>query len=177
MKNLFLGLSLLVVSTTAFSKDILNERFEGMRESNGQVCVLEHRQLQYSYPELFISFHSNDNESFKLPDAGLLEAMGIDYPVYKLILYGTENVSINANKGIYDYTIKASTISNPSLGSVRTIEIEGVSNASGGIISSGTIVLVNSVVESISISKQTKNFFSGWKTVFSDSCHSISKGN
>ncbi len=170
MKKILLSLSLLAVSTAAFS-DVLNEHFQGVRESNGQVCVLEHRQLQYSYPELFISFHSTESESFKLRDAGLLEAMGIDYPVYKLTLYGTESVSISANKGVYDYTINASTN-----GSTRTIKIEGVSNVGGGVISSGTIILNNNVVESISISKQTKSFFGGWKTVFSDSCHSISKG-
>lgn len=168
-------LAILVCSMTlsnVFAKDLVNESMQGIRKSTGEECVLAHRQLDYSYPELFISFHSQESERFKVRDAGLLEAEGLDYPVYKLLLYGNENVTVEANKGIYNYTIQASTKDN-----TRTVKIEGVSNTGANVISSGIIVLRNNEVESITITKQEKSFFGGWKVIFQDTCNSITKNN
>lgn len=170
MKKSILTASLLAFSITSFATDIRNEELQGVRNSNGEICILAHQQLDYAYPELLISFHSATNESWKVADAGLLEAMGLDFQTYKKVLYGNDNVSTTTSKGTYNYTINAS-----SSGATRTVTLQGISNIDGNRASTGTIILKNNQVESVSIAKQAKSIFGRWKTIFQDTCSSITK--
>lgn len=171
MKNLILGIYLLSTSF-AFAQDVVNEKYQGTRTSNGEICILEHRQLDYSFPELFISLHSPESESLPFPDAHLLEAMGLDLQTYQAIMYGDATLSAEASKGVYSYKIDAS-----SSNSGRTISIKGLSIPDGNRASIAKIVLQGKQIESVSISKQARTIFGGWKTVFQDTCQSMSKVN
>jgi hypothetical protein len=170
MKKLLFATTLLVLSISSFSADIVNEKMQGIRNSNGEVCVLAHRQLEYAPAELFVSFHSASDETWKMPDAGLLEAMGLDFATYKKVLYGNVDISATASAGSYNYSIKSS-----STGLDRTVSINGLSSVDGNRASLGTIVIRKGFVQSVTITKQAKTIFGNWKNVFQDTCSSITK--
>jgi hypothetical protein len=170
MKKLLFATALLALSVSSFSADVVNEKMQGVRSSNGEVCVLAHRQLEYAPGELFVSFHASSDESWKTPDAGLLEAMGLDFATYKKVLYSNDDVSATASAGSYNYSIKAS-----SDGADRTVSISGLSVPDANRASLGMINIRHGLVQSVTLTKQAKTIFGNWKNIFQDTCSSITK--
>lgn len=167
-KSLKLIIPIFFLASTAMAAEVTNEYFEGKRISNGLTCVLAHRQLDYAYPELFISLHSPETENLPVADAALLETMGLDYSTYKALLYGKTPVVAKATKGSYSYELNAS-----SEGQKRTVKIHGISNPDQNRISDGEIILINNQIVKVSISKQAKTWFGSWQKIFQDQCDSF----
>lgn len=167
-KSLFL-ITMLTLSFNAFSKDIRNDRFEGLRKSNNAQCVIEHRELDGSPPDLLISLRPVNGENTSAgPDTFMIDIFKLDYANFKKIFYGNSSVNLKI-KDLYDFTITAS-----SQGAVRTVNIVGNPLNGSSKTSLGQVVLRNGVVESASIEKRVKGLF-GVKTAFKDSCHSFVK--
>lgn len=167
----FSTLLTLMVSSISFAQDlsqsVLNHRLTGKTINSNNECVLEHRQLSYSYPELFISATLSEQESEETDstDAGLVEVKALTLDEYQNLLFGTENISIEATKGLYNYRVEAIQKSQDT----RIVTIQGT-NSENTRSSTSVIKIKNNKVETITIEKQRSSWFSGWKKVFSTSC-------
>lgn len=157
-----LGCSLF--SYAGIFNDVINEHFEGRRKSNGEVCVLSHRNLEYGPQQIYISFHGGKNEVFAFADAGLVEASVVTYETFQSLMYGQSDISIAANNSIYDYTI-----SSTNKDGKRVITIKGSSKETRNRYTTATVTLVGRNIESISIAKSANTFW-GWRNAFSDTC-------
>lgn len=144
--------------------DIVNEQFQGRRGSNGEVCLLSHRSLEYGPQQIFMSFYSGQNEVFPFADAGLVEASVVNYETFQSLMYGISDINVAANDGIYKYEVSAK-----NKGGKRVITIKGYSKETRNRLTTATITVSGRDLESILIAKSANTFW-GWRTVFSDSC-------
>jgi hypothetical protein len=168
MKSMLL-VSFLILSVNSFAADVYNESLNGLRRLNNGKCRLEHRALEYSHPELFVTFPMIEGEERSQADAGLVQAQGIDFETYKKILYSAEKVDMKTQKGAYLYTITA--LGNPQF--ARLIELRGTSTENSRRTNDLVISVLRNKVYTMTLVQTLAGRLWGETVTFSDTCQNL----
>lgn len=151
-------------------QDVINEMFVGQRRGHSDICQVGHRKASYGYPEIFISFHTKNDDEFVHADSGLLEAFGVEYNTYQKLLYSTVPVDLVVDKVAYRYSIEGR-----SFGNKRIVTLKGITITDENRRSDGEIELINDQIETVTIRKYSRTLLNHWSKTFEDSCSSFKK--
>ncbi len=138
-------------------------------------CRLQHRELEYSYPELIVSIPTSEAEREGDAFAGLSQIQGMSHDEFKQLLFGETDTQWSGSKGLFTYEGKAS--GSRSSGS-RLVTFTGVPKPDReGDKPVRKVVLEIEVIKdriSVKVTHLRKGWF-GWKEVYSGSCGDLEK--
>lgn len=182
VKNLVGIMVLSLFGNLAQADDVINDAWTGIRaDMKNKRCRIQHRQLDYSKPEMFISFQLADDETYPDADTGLVSAQDISLQDYRKLMNLGNPATLSANFGhIYTYVVTAQNLNANS----RQILIEGINNEKTRKTS---VKIINSLessnmkIKEISMVKShlSTGLFGGktWKEIFSDKCINLKNEN
>jgi len=160
----------------ALAGDVVRESWSGSRRATGGSCSITHRQLEYSHPELFITFRVNENEGQGDAFAGLDQLQSLDHATFQKLAFGVDPMSLEFNRGTFKYQVVAS---GSSITQGRVIHAFGYAGDSASpkdatrkhelrMMIQGT--KENSKVVVQVTHSRARAFFGGWRTTFQDEC-------
>jgi hypothetical protein len=91
----------------AFSGDLVSEAWEAPKPPTSENCRLQHRELEFSWPELFVGIPLLDGEENGDAFSGLGQVQGLDFETYQRLLFGSVDAQWQGGKGVFAYSATA----------------------------------------------------------------------